>query len=261
MEYSNRLYVVLYPNVALIGSQLGPEDFAKHYSIGPTRYYFGKVIFGEIDPEFRHPFFDIESVLPELKPHEDGQPKATKFISSYRVLEHIDLDAVRMLYLATHEGYVQPLAPAPYETPEEAGTVRIFAEIAPIRMMVLADYDFEEFAGHVTDPKYRKGAPTMFYTQLDVDIENFIRELDDNPFLQSPVLSIHPSSLRDAFFELKKYPDKHTKGLSVDSSMDAISYKQIRNGFMFASHGKTRFFPMPTLRELEDNNYRFWKSL
>jgi len=261
MEYRNRLYVVLYPNVALIGSQLGPEDFAKHYAIGPTRYYFGKVIFAEIDADYRDPFFDIESIESELRPHEDGAPKATKFISSYRVLEHIDLDAVQMLYLATHEGYVQPLEPTPYESTEEAGTVRIFAEIAPIRMMVLADYDFDEFAEHVTDPKYRKGAPTMFYTQLDVDIENFIRALDDNPFLQSPVLSIHPSSLRDAFFELKKYPDKHTKGLSVDSSMDAISYKQIRNGFMFASKDKRKFFAMPSLRDLEDNNYRFWKTL
>jgi hypothetical protein len=43
--------------------------------------------------------------------------------------------------------------------------------------------------------------------------------------------------------------------------MDAISYKQIRNGFMFATTGKTKFFAMPSLRELEDNNYRFWKSL
>ncbi|MFO8063901.1 MAG: hypothetical protein R6V29_04630 [Spirochaetia bacterium] len=261
MEYQNRLYVVLYPNVALIGSQLDPEAFAKHYSIGPTRYYYGKVIFAEIDADYRHPYFDIESLLPELKAHEDGQPKATKFISSYRVLEHIDLDVVRKLYLATHEGYVQTLDPAPYKDPQEAGTVRIFAEIAPIRMMVLADYDFEQFAEHITDPGYRKGAPTMFYTQLDVDIEHFIRELDENPFRQSPVLSIHPSSLRDAFFELKKYADKHTKGLCVDSSMDAISYKQIRHGFMFATNEKTKFFPMPSLREMEDNNYRFWKTL
>ncbi len=261
MEYRNRLYVVLHPNVALIGSQLEPEDFARHYSSGPTRYYFGKVIFAEIDPEYRHPFFDIEGILPELKPHEDGRPKATKFISSYRVLEHIDLDVIRRLHLATREGYVQSLEPAGHSETQEQGTVRILAEIAPIRMMVLSDYDFEQFSQHVTDPKYRKGAPAIFYTQLDVDVEQFVENLEDNPFLQSPVLSIHPSSLRDAFFELEKYPDKHTKGLCVDSSMDAVSYKQIRYGFMFASREKTKFFPMPELRELEDENYRFWKSM
>jgi len=261
MEYAKRLYLILYPNVALIASQYVSERFAKHYSVGSTRYYHGKVIFAEVDINFRHPYFELDEILEEVKPHENGRPKATKFISSYRVLEHIDFAFIKNLYLASPEGYTVGLEEAPYRSSEKPGQICIFVEIAPIRMMVLSDYDFIQFGKHVTAPKYRKGAPKVFYSQLDLDIGLFIQEFEQNPFRQSPVLSIHPASLRDAYKELVKYPDKHTKGLCVDSSLDKISFKQIRNGFMFASQEETKFYPMPSMRELEEKHYKFWKNI
>jgi hypothetical protein len=51
------------------------------------------LIFVEVDPAYRHPYFHIDHAFDDLKPHEDGRPKATKFISSYRTLEHVDYDA------------------------------------------------------------------------------------------------------------------------------------------------------------------------
>jgi len=81
MEYKNRLYMVLYPNQSLIASQYDPEMFARHYTSG------------------------IENILKDLKPHSDGRPKATKFIASYRVLEHVELSALGKLYLSTEEGH------------------------------------------------------------------------------------------------------------------------------------------------------------
>ena len=86
MEYANRLYVILHPTSALIGSQLTPAELARHYTVGPTRHYRGKVIFAELDVGFRNPYFAIDAALREMVPHPDGRPKATKFISCYRVL-------------------------------------------------------------------------------------------------------------------------------------------------------------------------------
>ena len=90
MSYENHLYQILSPNQALVASQLSPEQFAKHFTVGSVRYYEGKVIFAELDTEFRNPYFNIEQGLAGLVPHDDGRPKATKYISTYRTLEHLD---------------------------------------------------------------------------------------------------------------------------------------------------------------------------
>ncbi len=261
MELTNRLYAIFHPNDALVASQLTPEQFAKHYTSGSSQHYPGKVIFAEIDNSFRNPYFRIEEVFANLRPHEDGRPKATKFIATYRVLEHIDISAIRMLYLATQEGHCFGLEPGEYENPYEEGFVRIYAEIAPMGMLVLSDYDFRDFGAYITNPENYKSAPKQLYTQLDVNIVEFLEEFEHNPFMESPVKNIHPSSLRDAFNEVRRYPDKHTKGLCVDSSLDEISYKLIRHGFMFASQSESRFFPMPPLTEIEKRHFKFWRSM
>ena len=261
MEYENHLYAILYPNHALVGSQLTPEQFARHYVSGSTRSFYGKVIFAEIDPDYRHPYFDIESIIGELVPHEDGRPKATKFIRSYRVLEHIDFDAIRSLYLTSPEGHCIELREAPYENKHKPGFIRLYAEIVPVRMLVLSTLDFYQYSKYITDPGNRKGAPKLFYTQIEFDIPEFVEEYKTNPFIQPPVPTLHPASLRNGYLELLQNEGKRTKGLCVDSSLDTISYKLVRHGFMFASQEKDKFFPIPSPSEIEKMNLKFWRSM
>jgi hypothetical protein len=261
MQYENRIYQILAPNPALVASQLTPEDFAKHYTAGSVRYYAAKVVFAEIDINFRHPFFNIGDGIAGLIPHEDGRPKATKFISSYRVLEHMDLGAIKRLYLSTPEGYSLELSEAPYERTHEAGFLRIYAEIAPLRMLVLSRYDFPAFGKYVTAPNFPKGAPKLCYTQVELNIEEFLRDFDERPTMHPPIPGLHPSKLRDAIVEMRTQKDKPTKGLRLDSSFDTIPYKLIRHGFMFASQEATKFFPMLSREEIERTNYRFWRAM
>ncbi|HUZ17834.1 MAG TPA: hypothetical protein VMV68_05570 [Spirochaetia bacterium] len=261
MEYPVRFYSIMYPNLALVGSQLTPEQFAKHYTTGSRRSYNGKVIFAEVDSTFRDPYFDIDGVIGEIVPHPDGSPKATKFISSYRVLEHLDFDSLKSLYLTSPEGFCLELESAPYKDVHKPGLIRLFAEIAPMRMLVLSNYDFIQFSGNITDPRNRKGAPKLFYTQIDLDIPEFVEEYEQNPFTQPAVASIHPSALRDGYLQLKDNAGKHTKGLCLDSSLDRIPYKLIRHGFMFASREKNLFYPMPTMAEIEKRNFKFWRTM
>ncbi|MFP4494396.1 MAG: hypothetical protein ACLFN3_00605 [Halochromatium sp.] len=261
MPYDSHLYQILAPNPALVASQLDPEAFAKHYTAGSVRYYAGKVVFAEIDLDYRHPYFKIDDALAALQPHPDGRPKATKFISTYRVLEHIDLEAIQRLFLSTPEGYTLGLAPAPYDKTHEAGFLRIYANIAPLRMLVMSRLDFPAFGKYITDPDFPKGAPKQFYTQVDLDIEHFLEEFEERPTMHPPIPGLHPSNLRAAIMELRAEPSKLTKGLRLDSAFDTIPYKTIRHGFMFASQEATRFFPMPTLDEIEATHYRFWRAM
>jgi hypothetical protein len=260
MQYQNRLYVLLHPTTALIGSQLAPDELARHYTIGPTRHYRGKVVFAEVDPAFRNPYFRIDAAVAELKPHEDGRPKATKFISCYRVLEHIDLSALKNVYLSSEEGHCLELEPRPHPGPDGEGE-SIYAEISPLRMLVLSRLDFGEFGRFITDPDNSIGAPRFLYTQLDLNVSEFIAEYEQNPFMQPPIANLHPAILRDAVMELRTAGYKSNKGLSLRSNLDNVSYKLIKKGFMFASQNDQRFYPIPSLAEIEKRNLKFWRSL
>jgi hypothetical protein len=262
MDYPIRLYVILYPNTSLIASQLGPEQFAKHYISGSTRHYDGKMMFAEINPTYRHPYFRIDEALKEVHPHEDGRPKATKFISCYRVLEHIKLDVLERLYLTTSEGHCLGLDVGSHQESEtESGKLRVYAEIAPLRMLALARHSLEEFGHYITDPNNAKGAPVLFYTQLELEVDEFLSDFDANPMLVSPIPGLHPSKLRDAILELRNKRSKPLKGISLHSTFEKIPYRIVQGGFMFASAGATRFFPLPDLHVIENLNYKFWKHM
>jgi len=261
MAHDIHLYKICYPNNALVASQLTPEEFAKHYTTGSDKYYNSKVLFAEIDPTYRHPFFPIDEALKHVKPHPDGRPKATKFIANYRVMEHIDFDALDKLYLCTAQGHILPLESQDYENHEEQGTCRIYSEISPMRMLILSDLDFAQFGKFITDPLDFKSAPAQFYTQLNLEVLDFIEYFKDNPFTNSPVGSIHPSCLRDAYYELTKYKDKHNKGLCLNSTLSTISYKLIRRGYMFASQKQMKFFAMPDIDSIEHNHYKFYRNM
>lgn len=261
MANDKHLYMILFPNTALVGSQLAPQDFGKHFISGSSKYYAGKLIFAELDIGYRHPYFKIDAMLADLHPHEDGRPKSTKYVSTYRVLEHVDYDAIRNLYITTPEGYTLELVAGPYEAKHQSGLIRVFGEITPVSMMVLSDYNFLEFSRHITDPDSFVGAPKMFYTQIELEIEEFLAQIEANPLLQPPIPDVHPAVLQKSILEMRKFKDKHTKGLSLSNPLGKISFKNLRHGFMFASQDKNKFFPLPSLAEIEKTNYRFWKFM
>lgn len=261
MDYINRLYLILHPNAALIASQYDYQQFAKHYTQGSSKHYNGKVVFAEIDPDYRNDYFRIEEALREVHPHSDGRPKATKFISTYRALEHVEIPAIQRLYLATQEGYAIALDAGAWEDPYDKTFVRIYTEIAPMRMLVLSNYSFVDFGRYITNPENYKYAPAQLYAQVDLNIVEFLEEFEHNPFRLPPISSIHPSVLRDSFYELKSKRDKHTKGLCLNASLDQLSYKLIRHGFMFARGEEYEFFPMPPLNTIEEKHYKFWRTM
>jgi len=261
MPHTNHLYAIVFPSTALVGSQLDPVEFGKHFISGSSKYYAGKLIFIEIDPAYRHPFLKIEEMLKGLTPHEDGSPRATKYVSTYRVLEHIDFDALMDLYITTPEGFTLSLKTGPQGPERQPGLIRVYAEINPVSMMLLSDLSFSEFGRYITHPDTRVGAPVMMFTQVDVDVDEFLKEFESNPLLPSPIPDIHPSVLKKSILELRKMKDKHTKGLSPASPLGKISFKHLRHGFMFSSQTKCKYYPMPELKSIEETNYKFWKYM
>ncbi len=72
------LYLIMWPNYALVGSNLPPSEFGKHYTLGSSRYFHGQVVFAEIDPDYRHDFLQIDKYIDQIVPTEAGKPKRTR---------------------------------------------------------------------------------------------------------------------------------------------------------------------------------------
>ena len=256
-----RLYLVLYPNHSLVASQLEPAKFAKHYAQGSTSFLGGNFLFVEVDPDFRHDYFKIEAAFAELKPHEDGRAKATKFVANYRTLEHTDFDALRNMYYCNAFGDFVELTPGEYDPATRGDEMRIFLDMNPTKMVALTRLNFIEYGKFITDSNTFVGAPTMLYTQVNFYIDDFLTQFAADPFLPISLPGIHPSRLRDAIMEVRTSPNKINKGLSLNCPFDKISYRHLRRGFMFASNEKTKFYPLIPLDDVEKDFYNFWKSM
>jgi hypothetical protein len=277
MAEERHLYLVVHPNHSLVASQLDAERFIKHYVRESARYFEGKLVFVELDPDFRHPYFDVAGAYAQLKPHEDGSPKATKFISSYRVLEHVDFGAMGSLYLSDASGGYVALEPAGDDAgvaggvggasslverhASDAEELRVILEVDPVKFIVLTRLGLAEYARFATDSGNSKGAPKMLYTELDVSMDDFIREIEESPYVTSFFPGIHPERLRSAIRELRRSPSKDVKGISLYCPLDRISYKLLRSGFVFASPDRIKFYPLLSLDEVERRFYKFWKNM
>ena len=97
------LYLSVMPE-ALVASQLPPHAFGAYYATGSRKKSRSQAMFFELDPDFRHEYFNIEAGYKRLVPHEDGSPKRSVYISIYRVLEHVPLSAIQKLYVTTRDG-------------------------------------------------------------------------------------------------------------------------------------------------------------
>lgn len=257
---NKHLYMIVHPVNALVASQLSPEEFAAHYTIGSSKHYEGKVIFAEVDIAFRDKHFEIDLYLKDTVPHPDGSPKKTKFVSSYAVLEHVDLKALKALYLVTTDGKALELKPKPYTAVNEPGLVRVYQEICPLSNLVASTLDQRAFSKYITTGTRSKGAPKILFTQYEFDVESFLYMNQNRDMLTCPIPDTYPNRLHDYLLELKANSDKKTKTISLNSTMTAASWKLIRHGFWFAAPEQMVFFPMPSAKELEKDHYEWWRS-
>lgn len=258
-QYEKRLYMIVFPINALVASQLDPEKFGEHYTTSSEKHFSGKVIFTELDINFRNPYFEIDKYLELTKERPDGTPKKTKFIKSYGVLEHVDLDAIKKMYLCTSNGKVLPLESAEYTAYNEPGLIRVYQEITPLETLVASTKDQREFGKFITTETESKGAPKICFTQIEFNIDRFHKQNEGKDIFSIELPNVNPYRFYDCINVLKKYPDKFTKTIGLGSLLRDISYKYLRHGFWFAEGDKLKFFPMPSVAELENKYFYWWK--
>ena len=100
---SKYIYLTCNPE-ALVASMLPPESFG-HLSVNRHQETNkGQTIFFEVDLSKIEKLIDMESLDKRCVAKPDGSPKSSVYLSVYRVLEMIPIEALKSLYLTTDHG-------------------------------------------------------------------------------------------------------------------------------------------------------------
>lgn len=247
------LYFSLIPE-ALIASMLPPEQFGQYYATGHKYKSKGQAIFFEIDPGFRHPFFDFDELFKRCVAHPDGTPKNSVYAGVYRVLEHIPVSAIGKLYLSTAYGHTMGIERGEI-SPREKPTLHLYQDLAPVNSLVVSTLDAVDYYQSVTSqPQKFIRFPGMCFVELGLGA------LADDPtegaVADLPYAFMH--HLREALLEL--HPEhKQTKLVHRVHSLE-FPYRMIKRGFYMGNGADLAFYPMPTHEALRRSHSQWWRS-
>ena len=247
------LYLSMLPE-ALIASMLDPEEFGIYYAVGSKKKSRGQAIFFEIDPNFRHKELQIEEGLKRCVPHPDGSPKRSIYFSVYRILERVNLDAMKKLYLVTPDGRSLDVDPAD-KIPEDTFGLHLYQEIAPVHPMVVSTFGPKAFHKLITvSPESLLTLPAICFAELRLgelanDPEN--GDIADLPYPNM-------DHLRSCLSELTT---KATHSKMVDRiHSGTFPYRTIKSGIFVGNKEKLMYFPLPSREELKAKHYNWWRS-
>jgi hypothetical protein len=250
------IYLTATPE-ALIASMLRPAEFGAYLSTGTKKRNKGQAIFFEVDLDQIEKLIDIESLNQRCVPKPDGKPKSSVYLSVYRVLETIPLKALKSLYLTTDNGHTLELKKSVYDPSKELkGKLHLFQELLPVTPLVASELAPSAFLKRLTDGSIPIVLPKLFFVDLKLG------DLATNPLGGSveylPYSNI--GHLRDCLEILKGEYEKHMKTVQRIYS-GSLLYRTIDSGFYVGSKEEIIYYPYPTLAELENINYEFFRSI
>jgi hypothetical protein len=252
-EMAVHLYLSLIPE-ALIASMLSPEEFGAYYAVGSEKKSRGQAIFFEIDPKFRSKDFHIEEGIQRCVPHDDGTAKRSIYISVYRVLENVPMNAIKKLYLTTQDGRTLELEPGK-KLPSDDEGLHLYREISPVSPLVVSTLGPKAFYDLIVkNPTSLIKLPAVCFAELRLD--DLAKDPKNADFGDLPYAN--SEHLRNCL------TDVHAKQVTtkmVDRlPSGGIPFRTIKNGIFVGNQEKLICFPLPEEKKLVDKYYRWWRS-
>lgn len=250
------IYLSITPE-ALISSMLPPIEFGEYLATGTKKSNKGEAIFFEVDLELIKSLIDMDYVNSRCVIKPDGKPKSSVYLSVYRVLELIPLEALKDLYLTTDTGIVLKLTKSPYdENMETKKGLHLYQELCPVHPLVASSLSPLKFIKTLTDGSLQISLPKLFFVDLKLG------ELAENPLSGSaehlPYSAV--PHLRDCLEILKTEEKKQMKTVQRFFK-GALLYRTIETGFYVGSKNEILFYEYPSMAELEEMNYHFFRSI
>jgi hypothetical protein len=253
---SKYIYLTCTPE-ALVASMLPPEGFGMYLSTGTKKRNKGQTIFFEVDLEKIENLIDMDSLNKRCVAKEDGSPKSSVYLSVYRVLETIPVSALKSLYLTTDHGTILELKKTDYDKSKEPqNALHLYQELCPVTPLVASGLAPSVFLKTLTDGLRPIVLPKLFFVELKLG------DLATNPLYgsaeQLPYSNI--GHLRDCLEILRGEYEKHMKTVQrVFSGL--ILYRTIESGFYVGSKDDIVYYRYPTMSELENINYEFFRAI
>jgi hypothetical protein len=249
------LYLCITPE-ALIGSMLPPAEFGAYLATGTRKRNKGQAIYLKLDLDTIKDSINMDYLNRRCVPQPDGSPKHTVYLSVYKVLENIPMNAFRNLYLVTDHGIVLEISPTPYDKNKEVmHNLHLYQELCPVTPQVASDLTPSEFLKVLTDGSMQIRFPKLFFVELKLG------ELAANPLTGSAehLPYSHVGHLRDCL-EILKTEEKKMKTVVRFYNADLL-YRSIASGFYLGAKEGMIYYQYPTMSELEKKNYDFFRTL
>jgi hypothetical protein len=241
---------------ALIASMLPPKDFGEYMATGTRKKTQGQAIFFEVEQDIARNIIPMDYVNKRCVRKPDGSPKSSVYLSVYRVLEQLPLKSLKDLYLVTDDGRILELKKNKYDLKsEKEGYLHLYQELCPVTPVIASTLTPSVFIKEMTSEKQQVHIPKLMFVELMLD------QLGADPVRGSannlPYANI--GHLRDCLIILRNEPDKCRK--TVQRTFNGtLLYRTCTNGFFVASKDELLYYPYPTMQQLEQENYDFWRS-
>jgi len=247
-----RFYILCYRTEALVASHLPPEEFGRYMAVGTNKNTRGNVLFLEIDTPPKDDYFRLSDIEHRCVPHVDGGPKRSKYVSIYRVLEHIDLSLIGKLWLCTADGRVLGLDPQKYEEDYASPGPNLYGELCPVSPLVVSALSPTAFLKFMTEPDNPVNVPKLFFVDMLLD-------RDESGALAGYLPYPEPAHFIYCINDLERGPGKPTKTVSRTPRHRGF-FRTIRRGFYLGGREGIMFYRFPDLRELEVKHSQWWRS-
>jgi hypothetical protein len=253
---SRFIYLTATPE-ALIASMLPPAEFGAYLSTGTKKRNKGQAIFFEVDLAGIEKLIDMDSLNRRCVAKADGTPKNSVYLSVYKVLEMIPVSALKNLYLTTDNGCTLELKRAAYDPSKETkGKLYLFQELCPVSPLVASELAPSAFLKRLTDGSIPIVLPKLFFVDLKLG------ELASNPktgsIEQLPYNNV--GHLRDCLEVLKGEYEKQMKTVQRVYS-GSLLYRTVETGFYVGTKNEIAFYPYPSMSDLENINYDFFRAI
>lgn len=237
---------------SLVASQLPPGEFGNYLAVGTRKRTRGQAIFFEIDME-KMESLQRDYIDEKLVPYKDGEPKRSVFLSIYRVMEHVPMEALKSLYIITDDGKVLELKAGKYKPPA-GDIIHLYQQFNPISTRVASKLSPPEFIRFLTDTSKPVSTPKLFIVELKLNklSKDSYAPIHDLPYP-------NPDHLRDCLSRLKSSKERLTKTV-IRQYKDELSYRTIKDGFFIGEKENFLYYPFPSIEDLEDKYYYWWRS-
>lgn len=245
-------YLSLIPE-SLVVSMLPPAEFGTYLAAGTRKRAKEQAIYFELKKDFESEHFNLAKATESCVPHSDGQPKHSIYVSIYRVLEHIPLNAFDSLWLATRDGRVLELKQEIVPT-EFRGKYHLYQEVCPVHPLIATVLDPVKFCKFITDPAVSVSLPKICFADLE------LAGLSEDP-LHGDVENLpyeHVGHLRDCLGQLAT-TEKTTKTVNRIQP-EHILYRCLKSGFFVGDRDNMLYYSFPSVEDMEKYHHDWWRS-